>query len=332
MTATKRLVYSPQYDIDIPGADIVHPFDGRRYSRAYALAAKDGDIAKWTVAPSGPANPARDFHGVHTAKYLASLSSVLEIARILELPRPNAGPLASLLDWIGGATLLRRAVLTPMLWATAGTILAAELAVRGGSAINMSGGYHHAGRERGEGFCVYADVAIAIHHLWATGLLGPSDTVAYIDLDAHQGNGVARIFEADPRVHIFDMYNRDIYPWDGKARKRINRNVPLLANTPTNIYLNRLRTELPEYLMTLGPGVKFAVYNAGTDIYEGDRLGGLQVSAEGVFERDRFVIETFRAAGIPWLMVPSGGYSPAGAALLANTVRYALDVWRSEAN
>jgi histone deacetylase 11 len=323
-------VYSPRYDIRVPGLEFLHPFDGRKFSKAYALASDGfaGDIRAWTLEPPGPADPARDLGLVHTPGYLASLSSVSAVARILEVPLPGVGVLDRLLSGFRPQSV----VLEPMLWATAGTILAARQALRYGSAINLGGGYHHASADRGEGFCVYADVPIALRALWAEGLLGPSDRVLYIDLDAHQGNGVARVFAADPRVCIFDMYNADIYPQDWTARVRIDRDLPLRSGTATAEYLAVLRAELPAYLDVLRADgwPRLAVYNAGTDVFEGDRLGRLQVSFEGVLERDRFVLDTLRAARIPWLLVPSGGYSADSFALLGDTARFALETWTAD--
>lgn len=335
MTETRRLVYSAQYDIHVPGLEFLHPFDGRKFSKAYARAAAGfrGDIGAWTLEPTRPADPSRDFHDVHTPKYLTSLNLASNVARILELPVPPlVGPLALVDRFLSGLGL-HSVVLTPMLWATMGTTLAAEQAIRTGGAINLAGGYHHASGDRGEGFCVYADIPIALRHLWASDLLQEADRVLYIDLDAHQGNGVARAFAADRRVCIFDMYNADVYPRDWTARVRIDRDLPLKSGTGTEEYLGRLRAELPAYLENLRTGrpPALAVYNAGTDIYEGDSLGGLRVSRDGVLERDRFVLDSLGAARIPWVMVPSGGYSLESYAMLGDTVRYALDCWRAGA-
>ena len=140
-------------------------------------------------------------------------------------------------------------VLRPMRWATAGTVLAAREAMRtGGLAVNLSGGYHHASRDRGEGFCVYSDIGIAITMLRDAGVLAPDDRVVYVDLDAHQGNGVARVFVDDPRVFIFDVYNELIYPRDAHARRRIDCDLPVPPGCDDGRYLSLLRAELPPFL------------------------------------------------------------------------------------
>ncbi len=194
MTGQPRIVYSPRYDfwIPIPGLQRWHPFDVRKFSRVYRELNRrfPGQLAGWITAPTAPATRAY-LEAVHTPDYLESLKSFGTVCRVLEAP-PRLRwwlELAQRLLWFWrlGSVILR-----PMLWATMGTLRAAELALEHGSAVNLSGGYHHARPDRGEGFCFYADVALALLHLWRTGRLGPNDRVLYIDLDAHQGNGVER--------------------------------------------------------------------------------------------------------------------------------------------
>lgn len=102
-------------------------------------------------------------------------------------------------------------------------------------------------RERGSGFCVYADIAIAIASLRQSGQLTTADSIAIIDLDAHQGNGLARIFEFDRTVHILDMYNQDIYSQDRQAIDRIDCNLPLASGTRNAEYFDKLQQYLPSF-------------------------------------------------------------------------------------
>jgi histone deacetylase 11 len=201
------VVYSPHYDITFFGVERLHPFDSRKYVRAWAvLRERFGKALRAShLRPAGPVNDA-DLRTVHTDLYLDTrLRSPAYLARALEVPQVARAP-RWLIDW---------RVLRPMRWATAGTILAAREALRsGGVVMNLSGGYHHAGSDRGEGFCLYADVGVAVAVLRHDGLLAADDRVLYVDLDAHQGNGVARVFAHDPKVFLFDLYNRDIYPHD----------------------------------------------------------------------------------------------------------------------
>jgi histone deacetylase 11 len=204
-----------------------------------------------------------------------------------------------------------------------GTIVAARQSLECGLAVNLGGGFHHAKPDGGEGFCIYSDIALAIHALRSEELLSAEARVVYIDLDAHQGNGVCHAFMHDARVFIFDMYNSTIYPsYDLEAQERIDCGVRLTSNCSEGEYLRELHGRLPGFLdsATRSPGVGLAIYNAGTDVLADDPLGQLCLSAEGVLKRDLFVIEQLRRRGIPTLMLPSGGYTEASHRLIAETV------------
>jgi histone deacetylase 11 len=312
-----RLVYSAEYDIHFLGLENLHPFDSRKYSRAWkVLRSRFGDrLDALTLTPTAPAN--NDvLRLVHPENYLHQLRRSRYVAKALELSSLGMLPIS----------ILDSRVLRPMRLATMGTILAAEAALASGMAINLSGGYHHASPERGEGFCIYADVAIAIAQLRQSHQIAPDDPILIIDLDAHQGNGLARVFLDDPSVHILDMYNCQIYPCDSLAISRINCKLPLAAGSPDAVYLTQLRQHLPRFLESIPPP-KIAFYNAGTDIYEYDPLGCLGVSQEGILERDRFVFHTLTEAGIPWVMVLSGGYTRESYQLVADSVTYALETF-----
>ena len=311
-----RLVYSPGYDIRWLGLEKLHPFDSCKYSRTWkALLDRFGDgLQSATITPTAPA-PRELLQTIHTSEYLQQLTHSRHIAEALELAS---------LAWVPSG-ILDRHVLQPMRLATMGTVIAAKAALESGIGINLSGGYHHASRDRGSGFCVYADIAIAIASLRQSGQLTTTDSIAIIDLDAHQGNGLARIFECDSSIHILDMYNRDIYPQDALAIARIDCNLPLISGTRDPEYLDKLQQYLPAFLQQIRP--KIAFYNAGTDIYEHDPLGRLKISAEGVLARDRFVFETLIIAGIPVVMVLSGGYTSESYQLVARSVEEVWETW-----
>lgn len=313
-----RIIYTPRYTIHALGLDRLHPFDVRKHSRAFrALGKQVGarELARRWVRPAREATR-EELLTVHTAGYLASLRDSSALARILEV-----GPVAML-----PAGVLDRCVLRPMRWATAGTVLACRETLVHGGAINFSGGYHHASAERGEGFCVYDDIVIAIRAARGSGALPAEGRVIYIDLDAHQGNGVARDVADDRSVFILDMYNADIYPGDEAARRRIDCEVPLRMGTKGARYLAALRGELGPFLDAVSRGgtPALAVYNAGTDPYEGDALGGLRLSFEDVLERDRIVLGALSERGIPWVMLPSGGYSAESYQMIAATTGWAV--------
>ena len=208
-----KLVYSPGYDVRWLGLEKLHPFDSCKYSRTWnVLCDRFGDgLPSATITPTAPA-PLELLQTVHTPEYLQRLTQSRHISEALELAS---------LAWVPSG-ILDRHVLQPMRLATMGTTIAAKAALAHGIGINLSGGYHHASRDRGSGFCVYSDIAIAIASLRQSGQLTADESIAIIDLDAHQGNGLTRIFECDSSIHILDMYNRDIYPQDDRAIDRID--------------------------------------------------------------------------------------------------------------
>ena len=158
----------------------------------------------WIVKPEIEVST-DELSAVHSLSYLSDLvKSPQYLAQALEIP-----PLA-LIPY----KFIDASVLYPMRLATKGTILAAESALENQIAVNLSGGYHHARRDNGEGFCIYSDIGVAIYQLRNSQKIKFDDKVLVIDLDAHQGNGIARIFYEDKNVLIFDMYNKDIYPKD----------------------------------------------------------------------------------------------------------------------
>jgi histone deacetylase 11 len=194
--------------------------------------------------------------------------------------------------------------------------------------VNLSGGYHHASPERGEGFSIYADAALAINHLREKSLINESDKIAYIDCDAHLGNGVCRCFINDPGVFIFDMYNEAIFPsLDVAAKRRIDCPVALSLGCADADYLGALQSKLPPFLDSLSKSgrIALAIYNAGSDIFTEDTLGGMAVSASGVLKRDQIVLRQLIDRGIPTVMLLSGGYSGESYKLIANTVDWIIE-------
>jgi histone deacetylase 11 len=322
-----RIIYTPKYDLPAHHfAWHLHPFDLRKYSRAYKLlhAAVGSRLQQITIAP--PRQVSRDeLLLVHTAQYLDKLRTPAYLASTVEVPLVGKLP----------AWLTDFAVLRPMRWATMGTVVAAREALtttreglQQGLAVNLSGGYHHAKPDGGEGFCFYNDIALAVTMLRREGLLAEADRVAYIDPDAHQGNGVSHAFLDDPRMFLFDAYNEFIYPaYDRVAHDRIDCNVPLPAGCRDDVYLGHLHAKLPGFLDSIGreARVALALFNAGTDVYEGDALGGLAVSAPGILERDTFVVEQLRSRSIPTVMLLSGGYSEESHRLVASSVRAMIE-------
>ena len=185
--------------------------------------------------------------------------------------------------------------------ATAGTLLAARLALEHGIACNTAGGSHHARRAQGAGFCTLNDVAVAGSVLLAERLVR---RVLVVDLDVHQGDGTADIFRGEPRVFTFSMHAERNFP----VRKIASSlDIALPDKTGDADYLERLRAVLPELQARARPDIVF--YNAGVDPHLNDRLGRLALSSDGLRERDRTVIGFFRERDIPLCGVIGGGYS-----------------------
>jgi histone deacetylase 11 len=318
MQISPKVVYSPGYDIRFLGLEKLHPFDSCKYSRTWnALGDIFGDrLQQYSLVPTIPAS-VEMLQTVHSDTYLQQLKSSRCVARALELSSLELLPIR----------ILDHRILKSMRLATAGTVMAAQSALATGIAVNLSGGYHHASQDRGQGFCIYSDIAIAIAILRQSGKLSSEDNIAIIDLDAHQGNGLERIFDRDSSIHILDMYNHQIYPNDPQAKARINIDLPLASGTRDDDYLGTLKEHLPTFLNQINQP-KIAFYNAGTDIYEFDPLGQLKVSQKGILERDLFVFQTLTSAGIPWVMVLSGGYTRESYQLVANSIAYILHTWK----
>lgn len=304
-----RLVYHPNYNISFFGIENLHPFDSKKYGRAWATLQSEFGPAldKYTIPTDRPVTEA-ELLTIHSAEYLASLRDAKELASALEL-----APIALL-----PATLTRWRVLRPMRWGARGSVLAAQAALETGLAVNLSGGYHHAKPTEGEGFCIFSDIALLVSQLRAENKLTSTDRIAYIDLDAHQGNGVCHHFLNDPTVAIFDMFNGEIYPCSDKiAQQRINYPFPLRHGSTGPGYLHTLRKNLPAFLE---PKPALAIYNAGTDVFAEDQLGGLKLTAEEILERDLYTIAELRQRNIPTVMLLSGGYSRKSYRLVATTV------------
>ena len=231
--AMPRIIYSRHYNIGFFGLEKLHPFDSRKYGRAWSCLRRHFGVSlrRMWVRPSRPVGR-EQLLKVHELDYLNRLRQPKYVASILEIPPLRYAP-PWLIDWC---------VLRPMRWATMGTVLAARESLHHGFAVNLGGGYHHAKPGGGGGFCVYSDIALAIHSLRQEGLLAANDRIAYVDLDAHQGNGVCHAFMRDNRVFIFDMYNSTIYPsYDVGARERIDCDVRLAGACHDIDYLRELK-------------------------------------------------------------------------------------------
>ena len=184
--------------------------------------------------------------------------------------------------------------------AVGGTILTAKLALQYGVACNTAGGTHHAFPDYGSGFCIFNDLAIALKVLQTQGLIR---TALIVDLDVHQGDGTAFIFQNDPSVFTFSMHCGINFPG---RKQQSDLDVPLPENMEDEAYLAELRSHLPTLLERLQPDL--VMYDAGADVHKDDRLGKLALTDSGVLERDRTVLQACRDGGYPVACVIGGGY------------------------
>ncbi|XP_061374720.1 histone deacetylase 2 isoform X1 [Gastrolobium bilobum] len=298
------LIYSESYDIAFMGIEKLHPFDSSKWGRICRFLVSFGVLdRKCIVEPLEASND--DLLVVHSESYLKSLKKSPNVAMIIEVP-----PVALLPNFI-----VQRNVLFPFRKQVGGTILAAKLAKERGWAINVGGGFHHCSAEKGGGFCVYADISLCVHFAFVR--LNIS-RVMIIDLDAHQGNGHEMDFGDDSRVYILDMYNPGIYPLDYEARNYINQKVEVKSGTLTEEYLQKLDEALEVAGHRFNP--ELVVYNAGTDILEGDPLGKLKISPDGIALRDEKVFRFARERNIPIVMLTSGGYMKTSARVIADSI------------
>lgn len=183
-----------------------------------------------------------------------------------------------------------------------GTIDCCYYAMQYGVSLNVAGGTHHAYADHGEGFCLLNDMAIAANYLLHKEQL---HKIIIIDLDVHQGNGTAKLFQHEPRVYTFSMHGAHNYPFHKEVS---DLDVPLLDGTDTETYLSLLHTTLPRLLDEVQPA--FAFFLSGVDILETDKFGKLKVSIEGCRQRDRFVFRELKKRNIPVAVAMGGGYSP----------------------
>lgn len=183
----------------------------------------------------------------------------------------------------------------------AGTTLAARMALEHGAAASAAGGSHHAGPEGGAGFCVFNDVGVAASVLLAEGVI---KRALVIDLDVHQGDGTARIFEGDDRVFTLSVHCERNWP---RRKAMSDLDVGLPEGTGDADYLAALSDALDTVLTGPVPGIVF--YNAGVDPHADDRLGLLSLSDDGLLARDRMVAERVMGPGLPLCGVLGGGYS-----------------------
>ena len=203
-----------------------------------------------------------------------------------------------------------------------GTIKASEFALKHGIAMNIAGGTHHAYTNRGEAFCLLNDQAIGARYLQQNNL---AKKILIVDLDVHQGNGTAEIFQNDKSVFTFSMHGKSNYPF---KKEQSDLDIALENDTSDDIYLNILKATLPRLIDEQQPD--FIYYLSGVDVIASDKLGKLAMSIGGCKERDRYVLQTCKNLNIPVMCSMGGGYSPNIKTIVeahSNTYRLAQDIF-----
>ncbi len=298
-----RCSYHPGYQVLLSAQ---HPFPGSKFSLLMERLLDERVLTAADLMEPEPLD-LETLQLVHTPEYLRKLQSCsLSAAEQRRLGLPFS------------ESLWHRSRL-----AAGGTLLAARTALARGLAGNLAGGTHHAFADHGEGFCVLNDVAIAAAKLLSECAISRA---AVIDLDVHQGNGTAAIFEGNAQVFTFSMHGERNYP---TAKMRSDLDVGLRDAVEDAEYLRELRGHLPAVMAASAADIVF--YVAGVDVAVGDRYGKLALSEEGIRARDRAVIEAVRGRGVPLVIVLGGGYAPTRARtaeLHAHAFREAVDYER----
>ena len=298
-----KVFYSPNYYADIGDG---HVFPIRKFELVRDRLLQEGTLRPEDLVEPEPASTA-DVLQVHTEDYVTRLrAGTLNEQEIRRLGLP----------W--SESLVRRSF-----YAVGGTIAAARTALEADIGSNLAGGTHHSFADRGEGFCVLNDVAIAIRSLQRAGGIRRS---AIIDCDVHQGNGTATIFAGDAEVFTLSIHGAKNYPLF-KARSTLD--VELEDGTADEAYLSALRASLPT-VVAHQPDIVF--YLGGADPYAGDKLGRLSLSIAGLRKRDELVLRACSEHGIPIVTVMSGGYGESisdTVEIHCNTIRAVVEVFGS---
>ncbi len=274
------LVFDPAYRQSIQGA----PLDPLRGEKIVAFLRLERLLSNQGLSRPLPA-ALKNLLLAHDPVYLESLQLPSTLTSILGVP-VNPGD--------------RDTILALQRLMVGGTIQATRLVARGEQVVvHLGGGFHHAGRRRGAGFCVFNDMAVAILRLRQRGFGG---NVLVVDLDLHDGNGTREIFAHDPSVFTLSIHNQH---WD-EPEALASLSLALGSGVDDGQYLAAVRESLEHVLRHFQPELVF--YVAGSDVAHDDALGNWRISPEGVLDRDQFVLNTFRERKVPVIVLLGGGY------------------------
>ncbi len=281
-----RFVIHKRYQVDIPFTD----YDSRRPFRILGYLRKHHLLRRGMLLQPRPVSLGL-LQRVHDSEYIRSLE--------------NPGALEPILGMSLDLKSQDR-FLCIQRFMCGGTLKAAHNALKRRTvAVNLGGGLHHAGPDKGSGFCVFNDVAVAIAFVRDRGHEIP---ILVVDLDLHDGDGTREIFADDPTVHTFSIHNHDL----GESRAVASTSIALGTDVNDDTYLAAIRENLPRVFTSFKPGLVF--YLAGSDPSVDDRLGDWRITMEAMLERDRFVMDLVRPAGstevTPTVILLAGGYGP----------------------
>lgn len=297
-----RVFYCDHHEVVLPPE---HRFPMAKYAKLRAELVASGVLAAEELV-AAEAAPLAALMRVHDPEYVeAFLSGSLAPKAMAQIGFP----------W--SPALVRRSLAS-----VGATLAAVEAALVDGFSGSLAGGTHHAHRDRGAGFCVFNDLAVAASELLAS---KRARRVLIVDLDVHQGDGTAEIFRDDERVFTFSMHGAKNFP-GRKAQSDLD--VELEDDTDDERYLERLERHLPAALAQRD--VDFVLYQGGVDPLEQDRLGRLCLSHAGLQQRDRLVFDAARERGVPLVATLGGGYAePIELSIEAhvNTYRAAREVF-----
>ena len=275
-----KLVYHDRYDLNLGP----HVFPSQKFRLIYEMLLREGIAAPQDFLQPDPASD-EDILRVHTQDWVRKLKTgTLTASEIMLLEVPYSPELVEAV-WL----------------AAGGTILAAQAALRDGFGSNLTGGFHHAYPDHGEGFCAIHDVAVAVRKLQADGAIKKAMVV---DTDVHHGNGTAAIFRDDATVFTLSIHQENNYPAH-KPASSLDLNMEDGADDDE--YLGALLPAVRKALNEFRPEILF--YVGGADPYREDQLGGLSLTKEGLKQRDRQVFQEARRRRIPVATTLAGGYA-----------------------
>lgn len=302
MSGKLQIAYHPCYGHPLP---VDHRFPMLKYELIPGQLLYEGTIDQSNLFQPGPCDDDTVLL-THTPEYIAKLQGQgLSASEQRRIGFPQSDQLTQR-EWI----------------ITQGTIDCCNHALVNGVSLNVAGGTHHAFKDRGEGFCLLNDFAVAANYLLNK---KKATKILIIDLDVHQGNGTARIFQDETSVFTFSMHGAHNYPFH---KERSDLDVGLEDGTTGEVYLHLLNQALSRLLAEVKPD--FAFYLSGVDILQTDKFGKLKVTVDECMQRDTTVFTALREAGIPCAVSMGGGYSPDIKTIVeahCNTFRQAKEIY-----